>query len=80
MLVEEIIDAFRAFQIPEEFCEKYGYTPLTEQTKAKILGLNAARIYGIDLDAATRTAARDDLGWARELVAAHRRGEIGVPR
>ena len=77
---QPLIDAFRAFQIPEEFCEKYGYTPLTEQTKAKILGLNAARIYGIDLDAATRTAARDDLGWARELVAAHRRGEIGVPR
>jgi predicted TIM-barrel fold metal-dependent hydrolase len=74
---QPLLDAFRTFQIPDEMCEKYGYTPLSDQTKAKILGRNAARIYGIDLDTAALAAARDDLQWARDLVARHRRGEMG---
>jgi len=74
---QPLIDAFRAFQIPDDLCERHGYAPLTAQAKAKILGRNAARIYGIDLPTAARTAALDDLGWARDLVAQHRRGEIG---
>lgn len=74
---QPLIDAFRAFQIPEHMCEAFGYEPLTASVKAKILGLNAARIYGIDIDAAAATAAADDLAWVRDLVARHRRGEIG---
>lgn len=74
---QPLIDAFRTFQIPDDVCEKYGYAPLTDRVKAKILGLNAARVYGIDLDAAASAATRDDLAWARDLVARHRRGEIG---
>jgi hypothetical protein len=42
------IDAFRAFQITPEFQERYGYPELTADVKTKILGLNAARLYGID--------------------------------
>ncbi len=42
------IDAFKAFQIPVEYQEKYGYPELTRAAKAKILGWNAVRIYGID--------------------------------
>ena len=38
-------------------------------TKEKILSRNAARIYGIDLEQAARTAANDDLAWARQLLA-----------
>jgi len=34
--------------------------------KAKILGRNAARIYGIDLAAAR--AAQDDLAWLRPVM------------
>lgn len=74
---QPLVDAFRAFQIPDGMCEKYGYAPISDRAKAKILGLNAARIYGIDLDAAAQAAARDDLRWARDLVAQHRSGGIG---
>jgi hypothetical protein len=37
--------------ISEQFQEQYGYPALTPERKAKILGLNAARIYGIDPEA-----------------------------
>jgi hypothetical protein len=42
------IEAFRAFEITPEVQERYGYPALTADVKAKILGLNAARLYGID--------------------------------
>jgi predicted TIM-barrel fold metal-dependent hydrolase len=61
------IDAFRAFQIPAELRDRYGYPELTADVKAKILGRNAARIYGIDLAAARH--ARDDLDWLRAATA-----------
>jgi predicted TIM-barrel fold metal-dependent hydrolase len=42
------IDAFRAFTISEEFQERFGYPPLTDAVKAKVLGLNGARVYGVE--------------------------------
>jgi predicted TIM-barrel fold metal-dependent hydrolase len=45
---QDQIQAFRAFHITEEYQERYGYPRLTKRTKAKILGLNAARLYGVD--------------------------------
>ncbi len=42
------IDAMWRFQIPEELRERYGYPELTEEAKRKILGLNSARLYGIE--------------------------------
>ncbi len=62
------IDAFRAFEIPVEYQERYGYPALTAERKAKILGLNAARVYGIDIAAARERAATDDLAWARAAL------------
>jgi hypothetical protein len=41
------IDAFRAFQIPVELQERHGYPALTERIKAKVLGWNAANLYGL---------------------------------
>jgi predicted TIM-barrel fold metal-dependent hydrolase len=41
------IDAFRAFTISEAFQEQFGYPALTDETKAMILGGNAARLYAI---------------------------------
>ena len=32
-------------------CEKFGYSKLTKEDKAKIFGLNAAKIYGVDVNA-----------------------------
>jgi hypothetical protein len=44
-----VIDAFKRFQISDELCGKFGYRKLTRQDKAKIFGLNAAKLYGIDV-------------------------------
>ena len=43
------IDAFRAFQISNEFQERFGYPALTEKVKGKILARNAASFYDVDL-------------------------------
>ena len=43
-----VIDAFKRFQISDEMCDKWGYKKLTKEDKAKIFGLNAAKLYGID--------------------------------
>ena len=42
------IQAMRSFHISEEFQERYGYPALTKRIKHKILGLNGARLYGIE--------------------------------
>lgn len=59
------IEAFRALQISPELQEQYGYPELTPEIKAKILGLNAARIYGIDPGAVRCTIDESKLGRAR---------------
>ena len=42
------IEALRRFSMPESLMKHLGYQPLTAAVKAQILGLNAARLYGID--------------------------------
>ena len=64
---QPLIDAFRAFQIPERLRERHGYPELTTATKQAILGGNAAAVYGLDLAAAARADA-DDLAWARDAL------------
>jgi hypothetical protein len=64
---QPLIDAFRAFQIPDDMCEKFGYAPLTTEVKQKILGLNAARLYKIDLGLAEQYRS-DNADWADRLV------------
>ena len=49
-----MVDAFRAFRIPERMQEEFGYPPLTAAAKANILGLNGAGVYGIDVNQARR--------------------------
>ena len=71
------LDAFRAFQIPEELRERFGYPELTPRLKAKILGENAARAYGLDLAQVRARAAEDDLAWVRAAAAEWR--AKGVP-
>jgi predicted TIM-barrel fold metal-dependent hydrolase len=48
---QPLIDAFRAFEIPARMQEEFGYPPLTDAVKARILGANAADLYGLDLAA-----------------------------
>jgi uncharacterized protein len=40
--------AFRAFEIGSDHRSRYGYPALTRQVKAKVLGLNGARLFGLD--------------------------------
>ena len=67
--VQPIIDAFRSFQIPSTLREEYGYPELTPAIKEKILGINAARVYGIDLATVTEAARHDNLAWTKESLA-----------
>jgi uncharacterized protein len=55
------IDAFKRFQISDEMCEKFGYKKLTKVDKAKILGLNAAKIYKVDVKARRNALPADTL-------------------
>ena len=55
------IDAFKRFQISDEICEKFGYSKITKQDKARIFGLNAAKIYGVNPDTVRRAIRDDDL-------------------
>lgn len=56
-----VIDAFKRFQISDELCEKFGYSRITKEDKAKIFGLNAARLYGIDIQAPRKPLPADTL-------------------
>ncbi len=47
------IMAFRAFQITEAFQDRYDYPALTDEIKAKVLGLNAATLFDVDVEAVT---------------------------
>jgi predicted TIM-barrel fold metal-dependent hydrolase len=45
---QDQIQTLRAFEISAEYQERYGYPELTRELKAKILGLNGARVYGVE--------------------------------
>jgi predicted TIM-barrel fold metal-dependent hydrolase len=55
------IEAFQRFEIPEVLQEKYGYAPLTREVKAQIFGLNAARVFGVDIQASRNAIPQDYL-------------------
>ena len=59
------IEAFRRFMIPEELIEKYQYQPLTKQVKERIFGLNAARVFGVNVEAKRHEVPNDALGRLR---------------
>jgi uncharacterized protein len=72
--------AFRAFEISEEFQRRYRYPALTGAVKAKILGLNAARLWGLDAYATRCALAADTLASNRSLARALAgTGELPAP-
>ena len=75
---QPLIDAFRAFRIPDVLRERHGYPQLTPAVRRKVLGENAAAVYGIDLAAARRAADDDDLAWVKAALEHERRR--GTPR
>jgi uncharacterized protein len=62
---QDQIQAFRTFQISEEFQEKFGYPKITDAIRAKIFGLNAARVYGIDQSRTVRKITGDGIAAMR---------------
>jgi predicted TIM-barrel fold metal-dependent hydrolase len=65
---QPLIDAFRAFQIPDWMQEEFGYPALTADVKARILGGNASRVYGIDPTTLESAGADRDRTWVPELA------------
>jgi len=55
------IEAFWRFQIPEWMREKYGYPEISQRVKAKVFGLNAARVFGVDVEATRHQLPTDYL-------------------
>lgn len=55
-----LVEKFMAFELPDEVTKEKGVT-LTLEGKKKILGLNAARIYGIDVEAQKRKLGLGEL-------------------
>jgi uncharacterized protein len=70
------LDAFLSFQIPPDLRDEFGYPEITAAMKRKILGENAARVYGIDLDGAAAAVAADDLAWGRAAIESYRAGNL----
>ena len=62
-----VIDAFKRFQISDELCDKFGYKKLTKEDKAKIFGLNAAKIYGIDVEAQRKGLPKDAMSKLQQV-------------
>jgi hypothetical protein len=51
--------AFRTFQISPQFRERYGYAQITPAIRAKIFGLNGAKVYGLSAAEVRRVISRD---------------------
>lgn len=58
---QDQIQAFRAFEISEEYQERFGYAPMTRALKAKIFGLNAMVPYKVSMAEAKKRASNDAL-------------------
>jgi predicted TIM-barrel fold metal-dependent hydrolase len=75
---QDQILAFRAFQIAPQLIERHGYAPLTPALKARILGLNAAPVYGVEPSLARRQGESDVIGRMREAYRDDPRPDYGT--
>lgn len=60
------IDRLRRLKIRPELVDKYKYPELTDDIKNKILGLNAAKVFGVDVTAKRQAIKADKLTKLRE--------------
>jgi hypothetical protein len=58
----KFVEAFANMELPAELCDGYGYPQITKRDKENILGLNFARMLGIDMDAKQQELAALPLG------------------
>ena len=74
------LEAFWNFELPADIVEDYGYPPLTEQAKRKILRGNLARLHGIDARGQGRGARRAGLTEGRPQIPGAGTSRPGPPR
>ena len=60
---QPLIDAFRAFRIPERMQAEYGYPTLTAEASERILSTNAQDLYGVAGDALGTADRERDRSW-----------------
>jgi predicted TIM-barrel fold metal-dependent hydrolase len=63
---QDQIQAFRVFQIAEALREQHGYPEITPAIRAKVFGLNAARVYGVDVPERRAVVAADAVAKLQE--------------
>ncbi|WP_189343765.1 MULTISPECIES: amidohydrolase family protein [unclassified Mesorhizobium] len=61
-------EAFWRFEMPQDLIDGYGFPPLTDEVKRGILGLNAARLLGLDVQATKSAIANDEFAKPRRLA------------
>jgi predicted TIM-barrel fold metal-dependent hydrolase len=64
---QDQIQAFRSFEIAPALVEAHGYPELTPARKAKVFGLNGARVYGIEVPRQRKRTEIDPLGVRKAL-------------
>ncbi|MGD8476183.1 MAG: amidohydrolase family protein, partial [Burkholderiales bacterium] len=62
---QDQIQAFRTFQISEQFRERYGYPEITPQIRANVFGLNATKPYNINVEQVRKYAGADKIARQR---------------
>ena len=63
---QDQIQAFRTFQIAPGFRDKFGYSLITKELRAKVFGLNALKIYPVPADVLNKHLKGDKLARERE--------------
>ena len=64
---QDQIQAFRTFQISADLRAQHGYPEITPALRAKIFGLNGAKVYGLSAEEVKKYAGRDRV--AKEKIA-----------
>jgi uncharacterized protein len=62
---QDQIQAFRTFQIAAPLRERHGYPEITPALRAKVFGLNAAKVYGLTPTEVKRYTSRDAVAHKR---------------
>ena len=48
--------------------QEFGYPELTAERKAKILGTNAGRVYGLDMNEVRNRSRGDEVAWVKQAL------------
>ncbi len=68
---QDQIQAFRTFQIAAPLRERHGYPEITPALRAKVFGLNAAKVYGLTPTEVKRYTVRDAVAHQRAAYLEH---------